>query len=91
MNENSKTNWARVDALEDDALDTSDSPLLSDDFFDRAQWRKPTLALQVVVAVDPDTLAWFQEQGTEANGQMTAALRIYAEAHKSATMRHKTV
>jgi uncharacterized protein (DUF4415 family) len=36
----------------------------------------------VAVPVDPDLLAWFQAQGSESEGRMIAALRIYAEAHK---------
>ncbi len=33
--------------------------------------------------LDPETFAWFQEQGDSAQQQMAIALKIYAEAHKS--------
>jgi uncharacterized protein (DUF4415 family) len=78
----SRTNWARVDALTDDDIDTTDAPPLSDDFFRRATWRKPE-PVRVTVWVDPDVLAWFEAQGDEAQRRMSAALRIYAEAHRT--------
>ncbi|NJM48350.1 MAG: hypothetical protein HC860_21045 [Alkalinema sp. RU_4_3] len=37
----SKIDWARVDAMTDDQIDTSDSPELTEQFFVRAKrWRK---------------------------------------------------
>ncbi len=46
MNENamsntSKTDWARVDAMTDEDIDTSDIAPLSEEFFAKAQWREP--------------------------------------------------
>ena len=78
----SRTNWAQVDALADEDIDTSEIPSLTEDFFRRARWRKPA-SVSVTVQVDPDVLAWFRAQGEDAERRMTAALRIYAEAHKA--------
>lgn len=77
----SRTDWARVDALEDDEIDTSEAPILSENFFERATWRKPS-PIPVTVRVDPDVVAWFQSQGDEGERRMSAALRIYADAHR---------
>src|SRR5881398_3747826 len=82
-NSTSRTNWARVDALSDEEIDTSEAPALGDDFFRRAQWRRPE-PVSVTVHVDADVLAWFEAQGEDAAQRMSAALRIYAEAHKGA-------
>ncbi|MBD1807740.1 hypothetical protein H6F98_20140 [Microcoleus sp. FACHB-SPT15] len=46
MNENamsntSKTDWARVDAMTDEDIDTSDIAPLSEEFFAKAKWRIP--------------------------------------------------
>lgn len=88
MNENdmsntSKTDWARIDAMTDEEIDTSDIPPLSDEFFAKAKLRLPvSSSATVTVEVDTETLAWFQQQGEESGKQMAAALRIYAEAHK---------
>ena len=39
----SRTNWARVDALADEDVDTSEAPPLTEEFFCRARLRKPTI------------------------------------------------
>ena len=85
MSNTSRTDWARIDAMTDEEIDTSDIPPLSEEFFAKAQWRVPTSSLTVTVRVDPETLAWFQSQGETAEQRMAAALRIYAEAHKAYT------
>ncbi|MBF2099056.1 MAG: hypothetical protein IGQ88_11870 [Gloeomargaritaceae cyanobacterium C42_A2020_066] len=83
MNNTSKTDWARIDAMADGDIDTSDIPPLPDEFFAKAQLRMPQSPVKVAVSVDTDTLAWFQSQGESADQQMSIALRIYAEAHKA--------
>ncbi|MGV0024831.1 BrnA antitoxin family protein [Phormidesmis priestleyi] len=87
MNENdmsniSRTNWEKVDSLTEEEIDTSDIPPLTEEFFSKSRWWKPTPALNVLVEIDPDTLAWFKSQGEDYEKKMAAALRIYAEAHK---------
>lgn len=83
MSDISKKNWARVDALTDAEIDTSETPALTEEFFRKAQWREPSGALEVRVTIDPETLAWFQAQGERAEQQMAAALRLYAEVQKA--------
>jgi hypothetical protein len=41
MNNPSETDWARVDALTDAEIDTSDIPPITDKQFSRSRWRKP--------------------------------------------------
>jgi uncharacterized protein (DUF4415 family) len=82
MNSTSKTNWEKVDSLTEEEIDTSDIPPLTEEFFSKSRWRKPIDSLNVLVQVDPITLAWFQSQGEDNEKKMAAALRIYAEAHK---------
>jgi uncharacterized protein (DUF4415 family) len=83
MKNTSRTDWARIDAMSDKDIDTSDIPPLSEKFFAKAQLRMPKSAVTTTVQVDPETLAWFQAQGETAEQQMSVALRIYAEAHKA--------
>ncbi|WP_017654944.1 hypothetical protein [Fortiea contorta] len=83
MNNTSKTDWARIDAMNDEHIDTSDIPPLTDEFFSKAQLRLPKSPLTITVQVDPETFAWFQTQGETAEQQMSVALKIYAEAHKA--------
>ncbi|NJN86579.1 MAG: hypothetical protein HC881_10045 [Leptolyngbyaceae cyanobacterium SL_7_1] len=83
MNNTSKTDWDRIDAMNDEDIDTSDIPPLSEEFFAKAQLRMSKSSVKVSVQVDPETFAWFQAQGEQAEQQMSAALKIYAEAHKT--------
>lgn len=88
MNEITDTRQAELDALEDEGIDTSDIPLLGDEFFAKAQWRIPE-DRQVSVPIDRETMAWYQEQGAGFLQQMAAALRIYAEAHCAVVEKHR--
>ncbi|MGL4882974.1 MAG: hypothetical protein ACRC8K_18245 [Waterburya sp.] len=91
MNNTSRTNWARIDAMSDDEIDTSDIPPLTDEFFSKAKLRMPSSSLATVtVCVDSETLSWFQSKGEEAEQHMAAALRIYAEAQKNAASIRKS-
>jgi uncharacterized protein (DUF4415 family) len=84
MSNTSRTDWARIDAMSDDEIDTSDIPPLADDFFSNAKLRMPSSSLATVaIRVDTETLSWFQSKGAEADQHMAAALRIYAEAQKN--------
>ena len=83
MKNTSETNWAKLDALSEEEIDTSDIPPLTEDFFNKSRWWKPVSQLNALVQVDPQTLEWFQSQGDDYEKRMAAALRIYAEAHQA--------
>ncbi len=78
----SQTDWAKIEALTDEEIDTSDIPPLDENFFANAELRMPKGKVAVVVSVDEETSEWFQAQGEESRNLMSAALRIYAEAHQ---------
>ena len=78
----SETDWARIDRMTDEEIDTSDSPPLDEAFFATAQWRMPEKKTVVTLSVDDDVLKWFEAQGAEFQHRINAALRIYAEAHQ---------
>lgn len=78
----SETNWAKVDAMTDEEIDTSDIPPLDEAFFANAKLRLPKGKVPVVISVDADVIEWFKAQGDEYPRLLNAALRIYAEAHK---------
>ncbi len=83
MKEQSETDWARVDALADEEIDTSDIPPLDEGFFVRAKLRMPDGSTAVTLQLDPETYSWFKSLGTESEERMRAALRLYAESHKA--------
>ncbi len=82
MKKQSETDWARIDAMTDEDIDTSDSPPLGDDFFTRAEWRMPEKNRAVTLSVDSEVLKWFEGQGADFQQRVNAALKIYAEAHQ---------
>ena len=81
-NNTSQTDWERIDTMRDEDIDTSDIPPLSSKFWAKAKLRTPK-QITTSVQIDPETFAWFQSQGENAAQQMSVALKIYAEAHKS--------
>jgi uncharacterized protein (DUF4415 family) len=78
----SQTDWARLDAITDEEIDTSDIPSLDDSFFSKAQLRIPKGKVAVMVNIDKEVSDWFDSQGEDSKSLMSAALRIYAEAHR---------
>lgn len=78
----SKTDWARIDAMTDDEIDTSDIPELDDEFFAKAELRMPKDKHSVLLSIDEETYEWFAEQGPDFRFRMNAALKIYADAHR---------
>ena len=69
MNNTSRTNWARIDAMSDEDIDTSDIPPLSEEFFAKAQLRMPKLPVQVSVQVDPELLTGFKHKEKVLNSK----------------------
>ena len=78
----SQTNWAKLEAMTDEEIDASDIPPLDEKFFASARLRMPRGKVAVTVSVDKDTIDWYQAQGEESKALMSAALKIYAEAHR---------
>lgn len=91
MNNISRTDWASIDAMTDDEIDTSDILPLTDEFFAKAKLRMPSSSATVAIRVDPETLAWYQLQSEQAEQHIAAALRIYAEAQKNAASMRQSV
>ena len=78
----SKTDWDRIGAMTDDAIDTTNVPAAGRRILRGGGIAHAQNFVPVTVHVDSDTLAWFQSQGEQCEPCMNAALRIYAEAHR---------
>lgn len=78
----SRTNWARIDALKDKEVDTSDIPEQSKTFFKRAVLRLPEAKIAVTIRLDRQVLDWFKAKGPGYQTRINALLRAYMEAHK---------
>lgn len=79
----SRTNWARIDALKDKAIDTSDIPEQGKAFFKQAVLRLPEPKTAVTIRLDQQVLKWFKSKGPGYQTRINALLRAYMEAHKS--------
>jgi uncharacterized protein (DUF4415 family) len=78
----SQTNWAKLEAMTDEEIDVSDIPPLDEKFFANARLRMPRGKVAVTVSVEKEVVDWYQAQGEESKALMSAALKIYAEAHR---------
>jgi len=83
----SRTDWKRVDALQDNDINLSDVPEVSPEMFARAIVRrglKPvSRKAQLTLRVDNDVLDWFKKQGQGYQTKINALLRAYMDAHKA--------
>jgi uncharacterized protein (DUF4415 family) len=83
----SRTDWKRVDALQDNDINLSDVPEVSPEMFASAIVRrglKPvSRKAQLTLRVDNDVLDWFKKQGQGYQTKINALLRAYMDAHKA--------
>ena len=86
ITQKSQTDWERLDSMNDDQIDFSDSPELTPEMFARAVVRrglKPSPGkTQLTLRVDDDVLKWFKSQGRGYQTRINALLRAYMEAHQ---------
>lgn len=82
----SQTDWGRVDKMQDDEIDFSDSPEITPEMFAKAVVRKgfkPVIRKsQVTLRIDEDVLTWFKNQGTGYQTRINSLLKAYKEAHQ---------
>jgi uncharacterized protein (DUF4415 family) len=77
LTESQKAELAALAALPDSEIDYSDSPALSDEWFERAvrgRFYRP-VKQQITARVDADVLAWLKAQGKGYQARMNAILR----------------
>lgn len=74
----SKARQAEIEAIPEDAIDTSDIPELDDRFFENARLVRPSEGKRsVTMRVDADVLDWFKADGKGHLTRMNAVLRAY--------------
>jgi len=82
MPKTSKTDWSRLDKMQDENIDYSDIPELDEAFFKNAEVRTPAKQ-SVTIRIDTDVLAWFKGQGKGYQSRINKLLRVYMDAHQS--------
>lgn len=79
FNRTSRTDWAALEAMDDEGIDYSDIPPLTEEFFENATLRIPATQARQMVQIEPDVLKWFQAQGGEYRALINSVLRRYIE------------
>jgi uncharacterized protein (DUF4415 family) len=77
----SETDWARIDAMRDEDIDTSDIPELDESFFKNAVLRLPQPKVSVCIRMDREVLDWYKSQGKGYQTKINAILKAYKETH----------
>lgn len=80
LSNTSRTNWTALEAMEDEDIDYSDIPPLTEAFFEKATLRVPATQAHCLVQIDPDVLGWFQSQGGEYRAIINSVLRHHIES-----------
>lgn len=78
----SQTDWARLDAMQDEEIDFSDIPEVTPEMFARGIVKRglqPRTKTQLTLRLDSDLIAWYKQQGRGWQTQMNALLRAYME------------
>ncbi len=77
LKKQSKTDWARVDAIKDEDIDFSDIPEISNDLFAKATF-VPAKQL-VTIRLDTDVVAWLKRSGRGYQTRTNKILRSVME------------
>lgn len=83
----SKTDWARIDAMSDEDIDLSDSPEITEEMWAKAVWKKGLKPAprksQLTLRIDTDVIEFFKSQGRGYQTKINQLLRAYMEAHEN--------
>lgn len=79
----SKTDWARIDAMRDEDIDYSDIPPLTEDFFKKAFIRWPGTKERITISLDKDILSYLRALGKGYQTKINAILRAWLEAQRT--------
>ena len=85
----SRTNWAKVDAMTEEELEASIAAD-PDDVHEEPDWTKaikglPPMKRHINIRVDADVLDWFKATGKGYQTRMNNVLRAYVESRNGAT------
>ncbi len=77
----SKTDWERLERMQDEEIDVSEVPELDEAFWQHARQfiYTPQAKKQVTMRIDADVLDWFREQGKGYQTMMNGVLKAYKE------------
>ncbi|WP_129633888.1 hypothetical protein [Candidatus Oscillochloris fontis] len=82
MNTPTRTDWSRLAQQTDDDIDTSDIPILTDEFFGRAKLLIPREMIDRTIQIDADVMKWLRSHEQHATQTINHILRAYIESQK---------
>jgi uncharacterized protein (DUF4415 family) len=82
MKTTSKTDWARLDSMKDEEIDTSDSPEWDAAMFANARLLLPEPQKTISIRLENDLIEWYKSLGKGYQTRMKAVLRLYMNAKK---------
>jgi uncharacterized protein (DUF4415 family) len=82
MSKASRTNWDRLEQMQDEEIDQTDIPALDERFFARARMYLPNHMNENSVQLESDILTWFKEQEKEYTVLINNVLRTYIESRR---------
>lgn len=80
----SQTDWARINAMNDEDIDCSDSPEITDEMWEKGVWHKGenSKSGQQIFVIDNDIIEFFKKQKGDYRENINRLLREYVEAHQ---------
>jgi uncharacterized protein (DUF4415 family) len=82
----SGSNWKRLSAISDDAIDTAEVPEISPEQFAcsivRRGLKPASTKVQLTIRIDREVLDWYRKQGPRYQTRISRLLRAYMEAHE---------
>jgi uncharacterized protein (DUF4415 family) len=83
LKKQSKTDWARIDAMADEEIDYTDIPEIGEDLFEQATF-VPAKQL-VTIRLDTDVVAWLKRNGRGYQTRANKILRAVMESQEKPT------
>lgn len=83
MKKQSQTDWDRLDKMSDEEIDTSEIPVMGEDFFRNADLMMPSESkVPITIRIDKPVLEWFKSQGKGYQTRMNAILKAYVSSNR---------
>ena len=78
--ENTRSDWSKIDTLKNNQIDYSDSPELNDDFWENAQLIVPKPKVKITLRLDSEIFEWFKSKGKGYQTKINSVLKSYVKA-----------
>ena len=78
----SRTDWDRLDRMDDSEIDYSDIPETNENFWQSAKLVIPENKARISIRLDNEVLAWFKSQGKGYQTKINAVLKSYVDAQQ---------